>query len=399
MNAADRPVARCLSREQVRRVDRYAIEHWGIPGLVLMENAGRGTADLLCRLGISGPVVVCCGRGNNGGDGLVLARHLDLRGHPVRVILWCQPEELSGDAATNFAILARTDVPIAWFAQGHDARRFEQAAAGAAWLVDALLGTGARGEPRPPYDAAIDAGVELYDYLVQIKQGEPFDYEFSLDEGPGITTPEELRYALDRLTKKGVKVAFIAPNVGFEKRLDYRLPDGMPGLEARVKEMAVIAADYGALLDFHSGSDKSSLTYQTISKAAGGKIKLKVSGKLQLILSEVLADLDPEFFNEWWDYTLISAKAEADAGSSVAVEYVKMVEDRRQAQGAGFTRLPQDRFFTDFSFGMVGAKDEKGNFLHRDRFYSLKPEVQAEYTRRVRDYVVKLAEDLGVRRK
>jgi hypothetical protein len=249
------------------------------------------------------------------------------------------------------------------------------------------------------YDAAIDAGVELYDYLVQIKQGEPFDYEFSLDEGPGITTPEELRYVLDRLTKKGVKVAFIAPNVGFEKRLDYRLPDGMPGLEARVKEMAVIAADYGALLDFHSGSDKSSLTYQTISKAAGGKIKLKVSGKLQLILSEVLADLDPEFFNEWWDYTFISAKAEADAGSSVAVEYVKMVEDRRQAQGAGFTRLPQDRFFTDFSFGMVGAKDEKGNFLHRDRFYSLKPEVQAEYTRRVRDYVVKLAEDLGVRRK
>lgn len=157
MNAAENRQPRCLSREQVRRVDAHAIQHWGIPGMVLMENAGRGAADLLCRLGISGPVVVCCGRGNNGGDGLVLARHLNLRGHPVRVILWCRPEELSGDAATNFAILARTDVPIEWFAQGHDARRFEQAAAGAAWLVDALLGTGARGKPRPPYDAAIDA--------------------------------------------------------------------------------------------------------------------------------------------------------------------------------------------------------------------------------------------------
>lgn len=249
------------------------------------------------------------------------------------------------------------------------------------------------------YDKAIDAGVELYNYLREIKQGEAFDYEFSLDEGPGITEPEELRYALDRLTKQGVVVNFIAPNVGFEKRLDYRLPDGMPGLEARVKEMAAIAAEYGALLDFHSGSDKSSTTYQTISRACGGKLKLKVSGKLQLILSEVLADLDREFFDEWWDYTLVSAKAEADAGSAVAAEYVKMVEDRRQADGQSFRRLPQDRFFTDFSFGMVGAKDDKGNFLHRDRFYSLGSEVREEYTRRVRDYVVKLAEDLGLRRK
>lgn len=216
------------------------------------------------------------------------------------------------------------------------------------------------------YEAAIDAGAELYGYLKQIKNGEAFDYEFSLDEGPGITEPEELRYALDRLTKKGVVVNFIAPNIGFEKRLDYRLPDGMPGLEARVREMAAIASEYGALLDFHSGSDKSSTTYQTVSRACGGKLKLKVSGKLQLILSEVLADLDPGFFAEWWDYTLISARAEADAGSAVAADYVKLVEDRRQSEGTGFRRLPKDRFFTDFSFGMVGAKDDQGNFLYRD---------------------------------
>jgi len=248
------------------------------------------------------------------------------------------------------------------------------------------------------YDAAIDAAVELHHYIKQIKQGEAFDYEFSLDEGPEITEPAELRYCLERLTRAGVVVNFIAPNVGFEKRLDYRKPDGMPALEARVKEMAAIAAEYGALLDFHSGSDKSSLTYQTISKAAGGKIKLKVSGKLQLILSEVIADLDPEFFAEWWDYTLVSAKAEADSGSAVAAEYVKLIEDRRATEGASFRRLPQDRFFTDFSFGMVGAKDAHGAFMHRDRFYSLTPEVQAEYTKRVVAYVTKLAEDLGLRR-
>lgn len=243
------------------------------------------------------------------------------------------------------------------------------------------------------YDTAIDVAVEMFNYIKSLKAGEAFDFEFSLDEGPAITEPGELRYVLDRLTKKGVTVNFIAPNVGFEKRVDYRKPDGMSGLEARVRKMAEIASEYGALLDFHSGSDKSSLTYQTISKAAGGNIKLKVSGKLQLILAEVLADLDPAFFNEWWDYTLVSAKAEADSGSAVAEEYVKIVEDRRAAD-SGFNRNPKDRFFTDFSFGMIGAKDEKGNFLHRHRFYALKPEVQEEYTKRVAEYVVSLARDV-----
>lgn len=247
------------------------------------------------------------------------------------------------------------------------------------------------------YDAAIDAAVEMFHYIERIKDGEAFDLEFSLDEGPEITEPGELRYVLDQLTRKGVEVTFIAPNVGFEKRVDYRRPDGLPGLEARVKEMAAIAADYGALLDFHSGSDKSSATYRAISAAAAGRIKLKVSGKLQLILAEVLADLHPAFFDEWWDYTLFSAKAEAQTGSSVAAEYVKIVEDRRQAEGASFRRSPADRFFTDFSFGMVGAKDDAGNFLHRHRFYAFSPAVQHEYTKRVTDYVVRLAEDLGLR--
>ena len=122
-----------------------------------MENAGRGVADVLCRLGIAGPVVICCGKGNNAGDGFVIARHLDLRGHPVRVLLWAKPEELTGDAATNFHILAKTDVPIEVF--GDDARcdaHCRSLCDGAAWIVDALLGTGARGEPRPPFDAVID---------------------------------------------------------------------------------------------------------------------------------------------------------------------------------------------------------------------------------------------------
>jgi NAD(P)H-hydrate epimerase len=132
------------------------MEEYGIDGLVLMENAGRGVADTLCELGIDGTVVICCGRGNNAGDGLVIARHLDLRGHKVRVLLWAGPDDFSGDAATNFRIIRKTDVPIHLFGSDHDPAKLEVQLTGAAWIVDALLGTGARGEPRPPLDAVID---------------------------------------------------------------------------------------------------------------------------------------------------------------------------------------------------------------------------------------------------
>ncbi len=147
-----------FTREQSRRVDQLAQQEFGFSGLVLMENAGRGVADVLCRLGIAGTVVICCGKGNNAGDGFVIARHLDLRGYQVRVLLWAKPEELSGDAATNYHILRKTDVPIEVFGavDSSDRQRWAKLLDGAAWIVDSLLGTGARGEPRPPLDAVID---------------------------------------------------------------------------------------------------------------------------------------------------------------------------------------------------------------------------------------------------
>jgi NAD(P)H-hydrate epimerase len=122
-----------------------------------MENAGRGAADVLCRLGIAGPVAICCGKGNNGGDGFVLARHLDLRGHIVRVLLFAEPNALTGDALANFNVLAKSDVPIEVFGNHFDAVRLATHLHGASWIVDALLGTGATGDPKPPLDAVIDA--------------------------------------------------------------------------------------------------------------------------------------------------------------------------------------------------------------------------------------------------
>ena len=142
-----------------------AMDRYGFSGLVLMENAGRDVADRLGHLIESGrfavlpesrKVVICCGKGNNAGDGFVIARHLQLRGYDARVLLWSDPAELSGDAAANFRIIERTGVPIEVFTKGHDADRLQRQLDGAAWIVDGLLGTGARGEPRPPLRAVID---------------------------------------------------------------------------------------------------------------------------------------------------------------------------------------------------------------------------------------------------
>src|SRR5262245_25384089 len=94
-----------LSREQVRSLDRRAIDEHGIPGIVLMENADRSAAEYLLSLGVHGPIAICCGKENNGGDGFVIARHLDLHSVPVRVHLFTRPEELTGDAAINYRIL------------------------------------------------------------------------------------------------------------------------------------------------------------------------------------------------------------------------------------------------------------------------------------------------------
>jgi NAD(P)H-hydrate epimerase len=143
-----------LSCEQVRQIDQAAIDELGMPGLVLMENAGRGLVDVMIRHGLAGPVWVACGPGNNGGDGLVMARHLDLLDIEVHVLLAADPERLHGDSADNLRWLRASGVHLHLL--DHDWRTLWTAAENQpAWVVDALLGTGAHGAPRAPLAAVI----------------------------------------------------------------------------------------------------------------------------------------------------------------------------------------------------------------------------------------------------
>lgn len=148
-----------LTGEQMRRADAHAIETLGIPGLLLMEAAGQGIAEriLATRSVAAGrPVWVLCGKGNNGGDGLVIARHLVRAGISPHVVLFARCEDLTGDPRVNLRAaqgtgLAVTEAPdeTAW-------RTLEPKPGRGALIVDALLGTGVRGGARGVLRAVID---------------------------------------------------------------------------------------------------------------------------------------------------------------------------------------------------------------------------------------------------
>lgn len=140
-----------LTGEQMRRVDRRAIEELGIPGLLLMESAGRGIAE---RLLADFPdasrrkVVVLCGRGNNGGDGLCAARHLARLGAAPRVLLFGRAEEISGDAAINLVAARGSGLRVEEVLTTEDWTRYLLLLRPGTIVLDALLGTGVTGGVR-----------------------------------------------------------------------------------------------------------------------------------------------------------------------------------------------------------------------------------------------------------
>ena len=148
-----------LTRHQVRELDRRAIAEYGIPGIVLMENAGRGAAELLVRLNPERrPVLILCGPGNNGGDGFVMARHLQNAGIEVDPLLFGTIEQLPPDAQTNATIWQKCG-PLWTVPVGRsldvEARRIIEGSQG--WIVDALFGTGLKRALGAPFDELVAA--------------------------------------------------------------------------------------------------------------------------------------------------------------------------------------------------------------------------------------------------
>jgi NAD(P)H-hydrate epimerase len=136
--------------EGMRAADRWAIEDQGVDSLALMEAAGAAVAEAVVGRALAGPVRVVCGKGNNGGDGLVAARLLREMGFATEVLLLWPADGLSADAGAN---LRRLEPATIFEVDGDVAARL----AGSGAVVDAIFGTGFSGAPREPAAAAIEA--------------------------------------------------------------------------------------------------------------------------------------------------------------------------------------------------------------------------------------------------
>jgi NAD(P)H-hydrate epimerase len=131
----------------MKRIDRAAITRYGIPGMVLMENAGRGVVQVIEHcfdMSLRPRITIVCGTGNNGGDGMVVCRHLLAAGASPRLFLVGRKDRVKGDAKVNMSILERSGVPVTEM-DGRIHREFSSHLRQADLVVDALFGTGFKG--------------------------------------------------------------------------------------------------------------------------------------------------------------------------------------------------------------------------------------------------------------
>jgi ADP-dependent NAD(P)H-hydrate dehydratase / NAD(P)H-hydrate epimerase len=211
-----------LDAPQMRMIDHWAIDDQGVPSLDLMERAGQGVTRAIELLAADGPVVVACGKGNNGGDGLVVARLLRNAGRAVIVLCTAALDELSGDAAANLARLP-----------GDSPRLMTEGMAAfgeAAVIVDALLGTGFEGEPQGTVAAAIAAINAAQANVVSV------DMPSGVDASTGRVAGEAVRATVTvtfHAAKPGLWIRPGKAHAGEVQAIDIGIPRGAP-LQGRI---------------------------------------------------------------------------------------------------------------------------------------------------------------------
>jgi len=193
---------KALSRKQVREVDRLAVEKYHTPGIVLMENAARGTADVAAEM-LGTPqetrVLILCGGGNNGGDGLAIARHLHNRGYQILVGLCTDPSKYSGDALSNWNIV--NTMGVAYIASYHAA--FQQIRH-PALVIDAVFGTGLTEAPRSPFAEIVAAVESSRSPVLAVDLPSGMDCDTGLPLGPCIRATRTVTFV-------GLKKGFANP--------------------------------------------------------------------------------------------------------------------------------------------------------------------------------------------
>lgn len=139
---------KAVKAQEMRAIDQQAINTYGIPGVVLMENAGIRTVEIIEEIlgtPIGKQVLILAGRGNNGGDGFVIARHLLNAGVQVKTFLLGQPQDLTPDARINYQVLVQMQAPFFALQAENDLNRFTVEMLNADLIVDAIYGIGFKG--------------------------------------------------------------------------------------------------------------------------------------------------------------------------------------------------------------------------------------------------------------
>ncbi len=131
-----------VSTKRMKELDQIAIQEYGIPSLVLMENAGRGISELAANIPHISTVLVVAGKGNNGGDALVAARHLSNQGVCVSVVLLTHQVALTGDAKTNFEIIQKMKIHFVTIESDQKIGKFKKLIKSSDLVIDGIFGVG-----------------------------------------------------------------------------------------------------------------------------------------------------------------------------------------------------------------------------------------------------------------
>ena len=247
---------------QMREMDRRTIEEYGVPSIVLMENAALRVVDVIAeRYGpLQGKrIAVVCGKGSNGGDGLAIARHLATRfGAEVAVGLLANPAELTGDAATNYAMVKAFNL--------HRYSDFPDLYRGIDLIVDALLGTGIKGGVEGKLAETIGAMNASYAPIVSVDVPSGLDADTGNVEGACVKAALTVTFALPKI---GLMVYPGAEYVGELIVADIGMPREVMAADT-VKVMATEATDIARWLPARvNGRDSNKGKFGHVTVFAG----------------------------------------------------------------------------------------------------------------------------------
>jgi len=261
--------------------------------------------------------------------------------------------------------------------------------------------------------------------LFTTEVGRAYLRELSIDELPGLTTPETTAIMLSLCEALGMKIHFVAPAFGFQKNMPF--PDNA-ALRGLIEKQWGVCRQFGASIGFHSGSGKSAENYQVMGQVTGGRLEIKTSGRYTYEMGRALFAsknaADQALWRDWYKFTLELALTGAYSADATEQKMARVfITDALAKTGRGtevfanptVTRAalesleasPEHMFWFEYNFlyvlagGGKAAKAALGDhtpagYVQRARFYSISDEGRLHFARNIASYIVFLAENTGL---